>query len=151
MSLRPIRISVCVCLLIAGAVHAQPGTPSPAAAPPGGDPLSLDQYYGDSSQIGSFPGKLVCIASDVPVVPENATACGPDKIYALAIDNPEVVVPLIGSARAAADKFPLLLDKAVVVRGKHYPDKKLIAAASIESAGTAADAPDSKPAAPKPN
>ena len=82
-------------------------------------------------------------------MPENAAQCGPDKVYALAVDRPEATVALIGAAHKAADQFALLLGKRVVVRGKHYPDKGMIAVGTIELASTAADAP-SQPAAHHP-
>ena len=126
--------------------------PVPAAEPPpGGDTLKLDQYYGDAvSQIGSFPGTLVCVSTKQPYMPENATPCGTDKVYALALTKPDAVVPLVGAAHRSAEQFPLLLDKKVVVRGKHYPDKGMIAVGSIESVTTAADAP-AEPASRKPS
>jgi hypothetical protein len=137
-------------LMLSVTVQAEEPT-LPKAAPPGGDALSLDQYYGDSvSRIGSFPGRLVCVAHDVPGIHENAAPCGSDKVYALAIDNPEEVVPLVASSRAASDQFTTLLDQRVVVRGKHYPDRKMIAVASVESAATAADAPHPRSAPPVP-
>jgi len=132
-----------VAIVLTGAVAAGARDPIPAEPPASGaDALSLDQYYGDAvSHIGSFPGRLVCVSTERSQIPENAVSCGDDKVYALSITTPAAVVPIIGSSKAAADHLPSLLNQEVVVRGKHYPDKGVIAAASIESAHTAADAP----------
>jgi hypothetical protein len=151
MTTTRIFLTLCALVLLTCA-PARSDDPDPAAEPqPGGDRLKLDQYYGDAvSQIGSFPGTLVCISTKQPFVPENVTPCGSDKVYALALTKPDAVVPLVGAAQRTADQFPLLLDRKVVVRGKHYPDKGMIAVGSIESVTTAADAP-AQPAAHKPS
>jgi hypothetical protein len=114
--------------------------PAPVA-PPGGESLKLDQYYGDAvSRIGSFPGKLVCVSTDRPFVPENATTCAPNKVYALVLPGSTATIPVIASSEAAKVQFAKLLDQTVLVRGKHYPDKDMIAAASVDPR-PAADAP----------
>jgi len=126
------------------AVDASAAESAPAAAAPSaGDALDLHQYYGDAvSHIGSFPGRLVCVSTEHLVVPDNALNCGDKMVYALAVDHNQVVVPLIAASYPAAERIPALVNQPVVVSGKHYPDKGMIAVASIESARTAADAPD---------
>ena len=129
-------------LLIVSAVLVLGRIASAEEAAPGGDTLSLDRYYGDAvSRIGSFPGRLVCVATAQPFVPDNAVRCAPDKVYALSIENPQAVLPLLAASNAASGQLKSLLGTKVVVRGKHYPDKGMIAVASLESANTAADAP----------
>ena len=119
--------------------------PAAFAAEPavsGSDPNSLDQYYTESAnRYGSFPGRLVCVSTEHTQVPENAESCGDHQVYALAIDVPHIVVPIIASSKTASAHFPSLLNQPVIVRGKHYPDKGLIAVASVESSHTAVDAP----------
>jgi hypothetical protein len=123
-----------------GRLHAE-ATPN-TAQPPGGETLRLDQYYGDAvSRIGSFPGKLVCVPTG-KTVPENATACEPGKVWALAMDAPSLVLPLIAASDAFDQRFAPLANQDVVVRGKHYQDEGFIGVSSIESARTAADAPE---------
>jgi hypothetical protein len=110
---------------------------------PGGNPLKLDDYYTEPlTRTGSFPGRLVCISTQKPYVTEAATPCGHDEVYALSVDRPQTVLPLIGAADEAARQFPVLLGQKVVVRGKHYPDKAVIAVGTVERAATAADAPE---------
>jgi hypothetical protein len=128
-------------LVLGRIASAEEAAPNGSAAP-GGDTLSLDRYYGDAvSRIGSFPGRLVCVAIGQPFVPDNAVHCAPDKVYALSIENPQAVVPLLAASNAASGQLKSLLGTKVVVRGKHYPDKGMIAVASLESGNTAADAP----------
>lgn len=64
--------------------------------------------------------------------------------------KPETTVPLVGAAQQASGQFPSMLEKQVVVRGKHYPDRQMIAVGSIEAAGTAADAPAEPASKPLP-
>jgi hypothetical protein len=133
-------IVVALTVLLAGTARGADERPAPVA-PPGGESLKLDQYYGDAvSRIGSFPGKLVCVSTDRPFVPENATTCAPDKVYALALQGSNTTIPMIASSEAAKAQFGKLLDQTVLVRGKHYPDKDMIAAASVDPR-PAADAP----------
>jgi len=140
---RGLTSTICAAsLVICLTAGAEDAAPPPAPPAPGGDALTLDEYYGDPlSRVGSFPGTLVCISTKQAYVPENVTPCGTDKVYALAVEKPNLMVPVVGAAERAAEHFAALLDKKVVVRGKHYPDKGMIAASSIERATTAADAP----------
>ena len=57
-------VAACVALLLMCAT-ARSEEPAPAAQPmPGGDSLSLDEYYSDEvSHIGSFPGTLICVST----------------------------------------------------------------------------------------
>jgi hypothetical protein len=126
-------------------VHGLENAPPAGVAPPGGESLKLDQYYGDAvSHIGEFPGKLVCVSTKQAFVPENATPCGPDKVYALALQGSDLVVPVLASSEAAKTQFAKLLDHTVLVRGKHYPDKGFIAAASVDPRHTTGDAPPNR-------
>jgi len=143
MTQRSFAPTIFAAFILTYAVASAENDASPAKPEPGGNALSLDEYYGDAlSRVGSFPGALVCISTKQAYVPENVTHCGSEKVYALSLEKPSAVVPLVGAAERAEDQLGGFLDKKVVVRGRHYPDKAIIAVSSIERAATAADAPD---------
>ncbi len=111
-------------------------TPVPAQ-PPGGERLTLDQFYtGADAPLGEFPGKLVCLRTDKSFASANAEECTTSRIYALAIESPPATIPLLAANEKAQQQMANLVNRAVVVRGKHYSSIGIIAVGDIETAET---------------
>lgn len=127
---------------VIGVATASATDPTPVAAPPGGEMLNLDQYLtGGTDRSGSFPGKVVCMPPRASFAPAAAEPCADRQIYALLMPD-DVAVPLKAGTDAARAAMSAARDQQVVVRGKHSPQTGVITAGTIESAGSAVEAPD---------
>jgi len=130
-----------VILLVVASGRAAPAadeTPARVAQPPGGEQLGLANFYaGSDAKMGEFKGKLVCLRTDKSFASTNAEECTANRIFALSVETPPTVIPLLAANEKAQQQMGQLINQEVVVRGKYYTSVGYIAVGDLESAATA--------------
>ncbi len=111
------------------AVGAEEGS-SASQAPPGGQTVSMAKFYvGSHGNIGTFPGKLVCLRCDLGSAPGREAQCKKEgHRHALSMDDDSMIHPLVSGTEEVLKEINSteLHGKKVVVHGKHYPSTGFI-------------------------
>jgi hypothetical protein len=138
MQLYTSKLAVTAVLLLAAAWPAAADDANPARPNPAASDLSISRFYsGAVTQVGTFPGKLVCLRCDLAPGPGAAKACATSgHRHALAAANGSAIYPLVTGDKAVLDRINSneLHDKNVVVKGILYPSTGIIFVYSVTPA-----------------
>jgi len=119
-------------------VGAQPEVPRTEKAlggnlEPGADQPNLRRFYTGYGEQGRFEGKLVCLRSDGgDFIAAEADQCPSDRrVYALDMDSPDVLQPLLATTEQVHDRLRGLIGEQIVIQGRNYPSVGVMAAESV--------------------
>ena len=109
--------------------------PSLADVPPGGRETLMSRYYTTSStEVGRFPGRVICVSEEKVVIPGRAEPCAaPGYVYALSMEGGTMIHPLL----AGTDQVNRQLHSGrlegdeVIILGMYYPSNGAIFAGDI--------------------
>jgi len=91
-------------------------------------------YSGFSSDIGQFPGRLVCVNANKAMIDAVSEHCTQKhEVFVLSMSQDSMDHPLLpGTSQVRHELLSgKLLNKKVVVEGRYYPDTGMILAAKI--------------------
>ncbi len=119
-----------------GVGHAQEGHSAERGQPPGGDTLEMTKFYTGLTpgQVGTFPGKLVCLRCNMAHAPGSASECTKEgHRHALSMDGGSMIHPLLAGTDEVLVKINSaeLHGKNVKVTGMYYPSTGMIFANQV--------------------